>query len=207
EDGVLVRRLSILGSVDIEAEPGTAPSCPYSTDEAPGLERVELRTSQLRVVTSAGGGLGQSEGRIEARAPVNLLTRITGGAPSFAGFTTLSGDLRFDPSMQLPEFDGRFTTGTFLLAGRRLVYESEGDVRLQNDKVLVPHLRAVYGGGPVDIYDVSIAPLEPGIPLHAKKVDGGDVPFPEMMRDIGVTPNTIVQWHIDRAVVTDFGGT
>ncbi len=206
-DGVLVRRLSVTGNADIEAEAGTAPSCPASADEAPTLDRVELRSSQLRVVTDAEGGLGQIEGAVEARVPSNLLNRLSGGAPTFDGWTTIAGDVRFEPSMRLPEFTGRLTTGQFSLSGSRIVYSSEAEVRLQDDKIIVPELHAIYGGGPVDVYDVTLAPFEPGVTLHARKVDGRNVPFPEMMRDIGITPNTIVQWHIDRALVHNFQGT
>ncbi len=206
-DGILIRRLSAAANTDIEADPGTVPACPLTTDEEPAPNRLELRSSQLRIVTNAEGGLGMVEGAIDTRVPVNLLNRLTGGAPTFDGWAALTGDFRFDPSMRLPEFDGTLRTGQFLLAGSRLVYRSEGEVRLHDDKLVVPHLNAIYGGGPVVIHDVTIAPFEPGVTLHARKVEGTDVPFPELMRDVSITPNTIVQWHIERALVQNFKGT
>ncbi|HEX2734207.1 MAG TPA: translocation/assembly module TamB domain-containing protein, partial [Polyangiaceae bacterium] len=147
------------------------------------------------------------ETTMDTLLPMELLNRLSGGAPKFAGWAELQGDLRFAPPMRMPEFEGSVTTGEFLLAYARLTEGSEGKARIKDDIVHVPHLRALYGGGVVDVDEVTLEPFAPGVPLHSKKVDGGKVGFPAMMRDIGITPNTIVQWNVDHAKVTEFGGT
>jgi translocation and assembly module TamB len=138
---------------------------------------------------------------------VDLLNRVTGNSPTFHGNVSLVGDIDFNSSMRMPEFRGRLETGEFMLAGRRLVEFSKGDVELVSDEVHVPHLEAKYAGGPVDVYGVVIEPFEPGIPLRSERVSGSNVAFPTMIRDLAITPNTIVQWHLDRVDVTNFGGT
>ncbi len=204
-DGILVRRVSMSGSADIESDFGTEPQCPTTEEGEPPRERVQLRSSQLRVVTDAEGGLDSIEGSIEARLPAELLNRVTGGAPSFSGWLSLDGEARYDADGRLPQFDGKVQTGEFHLAGRRLSEGSEGEVRVVDDHVLVDHMHVVYGGGPVDIYDVDISPFD--MALEARKVDGRGVPFAAIMRDIGITPNTIVHWMVDRAIVTNFKGS
>jgi translocation and assembly module TamB len=206
-DGILVRRLSLLGSADIDPDAGSVPACPASRDEPATSDRVDVRTSQLRIVTGADGGANSVEGTLQGRAPLQLLNRLTGGAPHFEGWATLAGDLRFDSAMRLPEFDGIIETGEFMLAGRRLAEHSNGKVRIADDVVIVDSMHVIYGGGPVDIEDVRIDPFAEGITLSARKVDGANVPFAAMMRDIDITPNTIVHWMVDRALVTDFKGT
>src|SRR5690606_36220220 len=115
--------------------------------------------------------------------------------------------LDFDSNMRMPEFSGRLETGEFMLAGRRVVEFAKIELELAGDKIMVPRLTAGYAGGPVEITDVVLEPFAPGIPLTAKRVLGTDVSFPSMIRDLDITPNTIVQWHLDRVQVMNFGRT
>ena len=61
--------------------------------------------------------------------------------------------------------------------------------------------------GVVVISDAKIDPFEPGAPLTAARVDGNGVSFSKMMDDLGVTPDTIVAWDLDKTRVTKIKGT
>lgn len=206
-DRVYVRRLALLAAADVDGASGNVVPCDAAVPdiEAPG--RIRIETTRLSVVLPKPEKPWSLEGSIDTHVPVELLNRLTGGAPKFGGWAKLNGDLRFSPSMRMPAFKGNVKTGEFRLAYARLAESSEGEAVIENDVVHVPHINVHYGGGIVDIYDVTIEPFAPGVPLRSKRVEGGKVGFPAMMRDIGVTPNTIVQWNIDHAKVTDFGGT
>lgn len=211
DDHVLVRRLVLTAGVDIDPTSGTEPGCPVvqespvePSEQAPDF--VSLRSTQLRVVLGPQRAWAV-EGSVEGQFPVDLLNRATANNPTFHGNITLVGDLDFNSNMRMPEFTGRFETGEFMLAGRRLVEFSKAEVELADDQIKVPRLTAQYAGGPVEVEDVVIEPFEPGIPLRSKRVLGTDVSFSGMIRDLDITPNTIVQWHLDRVHVANFGGT
>jgi hypothetical protein len=169
-----------LGSADIEAEIGTQPECPVTEEGDPPKNQVQFRSSQLRVVTAAEGGLGSIEGSVELRVPAELLNRVTGGAPSFAGWVSLDGEVRYDAGAKLPLFAGTVRTGEVLLAGKRLSESTVGKVRLANDHILIDHMHVIYGGGPVDIFDVDISPFD--MTRAARKVDGRNVWTPPRHR-------------------------
>jgi translocation and assembly module TamB len=211
-DEISVRRLSLSALADVDPSRKNPANC------APDLERepddaehvaglVSLQTRRLNILRGTDAVPWTFEGSFQSRAPLQLLNRATGGAPKFAGWAKLDGDLRYDGSSRLPQFTGTITTGEFWLADSRLAESSEGQARITGDIVHVPLLHARYGGGEVDVHDVTIEPFARGAPLNARLVEGVGVGFPAMIRDIGITPDTIVQWHLDRTRVSNFGGT
>ena len=84
---VLIRRLSALGTADLDPHSGTLPSCDNARDDAPG--RVLLRLSQVRVALRKGE-MPLIDGHVVLRAPLPLVNRFVRAGPllgsvSFAG--------------------------------------------------------------------------------------------------------------------------
>ncbi len=204
-DGFLVRRLSLMGTADTDPMPGSNPDCRVETEEGEIRGRVAARISQLRVTLGDDSSDWFVHGGLMLRAPVDLLNRFAD--TRFRGWVGLSGDIRYDGSTKLPSFRGKLRTSELLLGDTRLVEGAEGQVVVEGDKLRLPKLNARYAGGDVQITDTTLAPLEPGMPLRTARVEGTGVSFPKMLRDIGNTPNTIVQWSLDKVVVTEFKGT
>jgi translocation and assembly module TamB len=68
-------------------------------------------------------------------------------------------------------------------------------------------LHATYGHAAVTVEDATVRPLAPGVPLHVRRFESRGLRFPDLMENNDVTPDTIVEWDLDRTIVTDFGGT
>ncbi|HMJ14642.1 MAG TPA: translocation/assembly module TamB domain-containing protein, partial [Polyangiaceae bacterium] len=64
-----------------------------------------------------------------------------------------------------------------------------------------------FGGGVVVATRARILPFADGAPITAERVDGSDVAFEAMMRDLDVTPNTIIKWDLTKTKVTKVRGT
>lgn len=204
-DEVLVRRLALIGSADIDPHEGTAPSCLRASEEGEVPGRVAVRARQLRLVPPTETRKWFAQGDIMVRVPVDLGSRFS--SMRYRGWVGVNGDVRYDGSTKLPSFVGKVRSGELMLDTVRLLENSEGRVEIANDRIRMPEAKARYAGGDVTLTDINFAPFEPGLPLRVGKVHGTNVSFPLMMRDIDVTPNTIVRWHFDKTIVTDFKGT
>lgn len=211
-EGVLIRRLDMTATVDIDPEPGSTTRCqPLSNDakdaEPPDLARaVNVNLRQVHLRPGAKGERLFAQGNLRVHGPVDLINRFTDSPGRFEGWTRLEGDFRLDGTSTLPRFVGRIETGEFLLAKRRVAEHAEGDVEVRDDVIIVPQLRVGYGGGDVDIRMVKIAILEEGVPLTSESVHGINVRFPYLIRDVKVTPNTIVNWDLNDIRVLGFTG-
>ena len=64
-----------------------------------------------------------------------------------------------------------------------------------------------FADGLVQLYNAQIDPFAPGAPIRAERVDGTAIAFSAMMRDLGVTPDTIVSWDLKKTRVTKVNGT
>lgn len=211
-DGVLIRRLDMTAVVDINPDLGTRTRCPQLEEDAENAEPPDLASAvnvNLKQVHVRPGKRGErlfAQGNLRVHAPVDLINRFTDSPGRFEGWTRLEGDFRLDGTSTLPRFVGKIETGEFLLAKRRVAEHAEGEVELRDDVIVVPRLRVGYGGGDVDIRKVSIAILEEGVPLTSESVHGVNVRFPYLIRDVRVTPNTIVNWDLDDVKVLGLSG-
>src|SRR3954468_16082815 len=75
---ILVRRFSALGNADLDARPGSLPTCDNLREDDPG--RVMLRLSQLRVGLRKGEA-PQIDGHISFRAPLPMVNRFVRAGP------------------------------------------------------------------------------------------------------------------------------
>jgi translocation and assembly module TamB len=202
-DNVLIRRLSLLGSADLDSRPGTLPSCDGAAREHPG--QVLARLSQVRLVTAQGKS-PLIDGHVVARIPVPLTNRYV-AMSRVEGHVAFAGDVRWDGSRKLPELRGKLTGAGLKLDVYALAEKLEADLVLQGDEIGVPRFYMRFADGDVHLQNGLIKPLSPGAPISVERVDGKGMKFHSMMRDLNVTPNTIVHWNLTTTKVTKIGGT
>lgn len=200
--GALLRRLSILGYADSDPKRNTRPACGLSSDEH-DASVLALRLSQVAVDWSKTSPT--VDGQMFLRLPVPLVNRFVRFLP-VSGWVGLKGHLRWDGKKRLPVFSGNLRGESLVLDCYHLGEELDAELMLANDEVRVPKLELVMADGKTRIDDVRIAPFEPEVPFSAKKVSVDGMQFPGLMRDLGVTPKTIVAWNFGDTVVSDLRG-
>lgn len=200
---LLVRRLSLLGAADSDPLPGTGPACERQDEDAES--RVALRISQLRAVLREGK-LPAIDGHVFVRAPTRLTNRFV-ETLALSGWVGFSGDVRYDGSTRLPELRGKVRGKNVQFDVYRLAKHLDADVELSGDRINLSRFEMGFAEGRVVLTGGVIQPFEKGVPITVKQVDGRDVDFSAMMRDLGVTPNTIVRWDLTKTRVTKVRGT
>ncbi|GMV15404.1 MAG: hypothetical protein AMXMBFR56_36280 [Polyangiaceae bacterium] len=202
-DKLLVRRLALLGVADQDPAENTLPKCLAEDDES--AARVALRLSQLRVEPRAGQ-TPLVDGHVVARAPAAITNRYVNMAP-LAGWAAFAGDVRWDGRTKLPEIRGRLRGGDLQLDVYRLAKKLDASVELENDRIDISRFETHFAEGVLVVSDARIEPLAKGAPITAARVDGTNQSFSALMRDLGVTPDTIVTWDLDKTRVTKIKGT
>lgn len=203
---LLVRRLGVRGVADADAAPDTFPTCPRAGDaDENAVQRVAVRLSQVRV-TPREGELPLVDGHVVVRAPASLTNRFVAMAP-LSGWVALSGDVRFDGASRLPDVRARVRAKGFHLGGYRLGESVDGQIWLHDETIEGERVTVNIADGDAVVQGLVIRPFEKGVPISVRRVDGDGQTFPGLMRDLDVTPNTIVGWDLDDLHVTHFGGT
>lgn len=202
-DKLLVRRLALLGVADQDPAQNTLPKCVGEDD--PSAAKVALRLSQLRVEPRAGQ-TPLVDGHVVVRAPAGITNRYVDMAP-LTGWAAFAGDVRWDGSTKLPEVRGRVRGADIQLDVYRLAQKLDVSVALEKDRIDIARFETHFADGVVVVSDARIEPLEKGAPITAARVDGNGVSFSALMRDLGVTPDTIVAWGLDKTRVTKVKGT
>lgn len=200
---VLVRRLSLLGIADLDPARGSRGDCQTSSEEDPG--RVAVRLSQVRIETAAPG-LPRVTGHVFARAPLPLANRFA-DMSELHGWAGFSGEVALNGESRLPHLEGQLSGAGLGLEGFRFAKTLDAEVQLRDDVIVVPSLRVGFADGDVHIQGTRIAPFEPGGKLDIPRLEVKGVKFPGLMRDLDVTPDTIVQWDIDEVVSTGISGS
>jgi translocation and assembly module TamB len=200
---LLIRRLSLLGVADLDPAPGAAPSCEIGGN---AVGRVAVRLSQLRASLGGEGKKPYLSGHVAVRTPLALLNRFVKTLP-LAGWAGFSGDIRYDGSSRLPEVHGRVSGGGIALERYRLASELGVDLAIARDVVRIPRYEMVFADGHVLAQNGRIEPFAPGTPLTVERVDGKGMTFEGLMRDLGVTPNTIIRWSLAGTHVANIKAT
>ena len=204
---VTVRRLSLSAVMDHSPTRGSRPSCRSAADEANPFN-VLARLSSVRATLgrTPGEAVRSVNGHVTVRLPAALLNRFV-DAPPFAGWVAFSGEVNHDGLSRLPQITGR-THGSGVTADNILLARDfSADVQVAADTIRIPTLTMQYADADVTITGGRIEPFKSNAPISTEKVDTRGMTFPGLMRDLDVTPNTIVQWDLETAVVTDIKGT
>ena len=201
-DSFDIRRLSLLAELDQRPEPGSMRPCRAEEDDT---HELAVAVSQLHGVLRQNA-LPLYRGHVTARVPLALLNRFA-KTLELHGFISLAGDVRHDTSSKLPEFDGKLTGRGLGLGGYRLAQTLDVDVHLARDAIVLPRYEMGFSDGKIKAKNIRIEPLKPGVPLAAESMDGLDVPFTSLMRDLDVTPKTIVTWDLRETHLKKIQGT
>ncbi|HEX9619403.1 MAG TPA: hypothetical protein VF989_04670, partial [Polyangiaceae bacterium] len=201
---LLILRFSALGVADDRPAPNTTPSCERAlAREDPS--RVALRLSQLRVRYPENRPT-LIDGHVLVQAPASLTNRFVRTMP-LTGSASFAGNVRFDSASRLPELRGRVRGSGIAFGGYRLAAELDADVVLNGEVIKVPRYFMRFADGRVRLTNAEIRPLAPGVPIKVERVDGDGMQFEGLMRDLDVTPDTIVQWRLTDTRVTGIDGT
>ncbi|HVJ17001.1 MAG TPA: hypothetical protein VM686_16280, partial [Polyangiaceae bacterium] len=202
KDQVLVRRFSVLGVLDADPAPGAGPGC----DNVEENERhVALRLSQVRIVPRKEAAPLLS-GHVVVRSPIGLTNRFVRTHP-LNGWAALSADVKFDGSERLPELTGKLTGAGIEFWDYKLAKLLDVDLRLEDEVINVPHYYMKFADGDVHLKNGRIDPFAPGGRLDVESVEGKGMQFSALMRDLGVTPNTIIWWDLNKTNVKKIGGS
>ena len=200
---ILVRRLSALGAADQDPRPGTLPSCDNLRDDAP--ERVLLRLSQVRVALRKGE-VPLIDGHVVLRAPASLTNRFV-RAGTLLGTVAFAGDVRYDGRHHLPDLHGKLTGNGIEFERFKLAKKLEVDLDVEGDAIDIPRYQMNFADGEVVLKNARIEPFAPGIVMKAERVDSKSMTFQGLMRDLGVTDDTLISWDFNDLRVTKIAGT
>jgi translocation and assembly module TamB len=200
---ILVRRLSALGAADLDPKSGTFAPCESDRDDLPG--RVLLRLSQLRV-DLRNGDVPLIDGHVVLRAPLPIVNRFARMLP-WSGVVSFAGDVRYDGRHKLPDLHGKLQ-GTGITFGKyQLAKKLEVDADVSGDIINIPRYQMTFADGDVVLKNGHIEPFAPGIVMRAERVDSKGMQFEGLMRDLGVTNDTLIKWDLNDVRVTKIAGT
>lgn len=200
---ILIRRVALLGVADMDSSPDTQPKCVEEEDPSPA--RIALGLSQF-AIELAPGRLPALGGHVVVRAPAALANRFVKMAP-LTGWAAFAGDVGYDGTSALPEVNGKLHGEGIALERYKLAQKLEATVQVHRGRISIPRFETRFAEGVVVVHDATIDPLVKGAPLAAARVDGDGVEFSGLMRDLGVTPGTVVNWGLTKTRVTKVKGT
>jgi translocation and assembly module TamB len=201
-DAFDVRRLSLLAKLDADPKPGTARPCRADENDP---NEVIVAISQLHGAPRAKD-LPLFRGHVTLRSPLAVINRFA-KTLKLHGALSLSGDVRYDGTSKLPEFDGKLRGKGLGLGGYLLAQTLDVDTHLTRDVVVLPRFEMGFSDGKTLAKNVRIEPLKPGVPLTTESLDSIGVPFTSLMRDLDVTPKTIVSWDMRETHTKKISGT
>lgn len=199
---VLIRRLTIQGSADLDPEPGTAPSCKL----APGdFREVDVRLGAVRVSGLPDGPI-QASGRARARVPIPLAHRFADVAYA-TGSLLFDGDIDYDGGPGLPRVTGVIDVDNPGVDGKLFASNLKAELTTTPAAVRLSSVDAAWGDGRVNIADVRVEPFTKGVPLTAGPIELKGLEFPGLLRDLGAHPQAHVAWSLYDGRIESFKGT
>jgi translocation and assembly module TamB len=202
---ILVKDLNLVARLDQAGAVGTAPSCAAEADPE---VRLAVALSEVLVRKPAiGETIPSVAGHVEVAAPVRLASRITPAAPKLVGSVGLDLDVVYTSAHKLPEAQGKLRLREVVLAdSRTLSHTTDAEIVVKDDVVRLPTIAASYADADVTIKNVEARVLEPGIPVSIEEIDIQHLQFSGLMRDLGVSQHTHVQWQLDHGTARNFSG-
>jgi len=202
--GVLVRRFTGVGSVDLDAAPGTTPSCDLPAGD---MRRAELSLSHVRVqLPDEPGRLPRVDGHVHARAPIGLAERAA-SLPETNGWVGVDADVRFAGDTVLPEVSGTVEAHDVRLAQFAFAEEVQSQLSIRRNVVESPRTTVRLARGTLTFSDTVVSPLAKGVKLDRTRLDVSGVDFTALLRALGVHPSSWVGWDIREIHVPLVAGT
>jgi translocation and assembly module TamB len=202
-DALDVRRLSLLAGIDDTPAAGRRRGCDAVNESDP--LGVMARVSQFHA-TLKKDKPPLFTGHVVLKSPLSLLNRFVPTLP-LHGFVAFAGDVRNDGSFKLPEAEGKITGRDLGLGGYRLAQDLSVEIRMAADQIHVPRFEMGFADGRVNVQNLEVEPLRPGVPMSAESMDESGVPFSSIMRDMDVTSRTIVSWDLHETHAKKIKGT
>ncbi|HEY4160121.1 MAG TPA: translocation/assembly module TamB domain-containing protein [Polyangiaceae bacterium] len=200
---VLVRRLEALGAVDRDAAAGPRPSCEVAKQDP--ANAVLLRLSEVRVDLS-NKTAPRGSGHVLARAPLSVTNRFV-RMHELRGWAEYDGDARYDGHSRLPELHGQIRGQGIEFERYKLAKTLAVDLSVAGDVIDIPTYQMTFADGDVELKNAHIEPFAPGIVLRAERVNSKGMQFEGLMRDLGVTPDTLIKWDLHDTRVSKIAGT
>lgn len=200
---VAIHRFDARVSVDLDAAPGTLPSCDLPTDDwrvgSINLSSVELDWRSASVPAFAG--------RVEASLPVSIAHRFA-DVPALAGRVGLQGRVLLKPSARFPTLDGRVSLTDPSVHGKRIVRSLQASIGMTEAGVIEARdINAAAAGGTLHIEHASIDPFVKGGAVEATQIQIDTLQFEELMADLGFHPTPHVHWALESVHFDRFGGS
>jgi translocation and assembly module TamB len=203
-DHVLLRRLSAMGSADLDIADNTTPRCDLPEGDR---QRVELDVSNLNVrFPEKKGEMPRIEGHARVRVPVGIAERLA-SLPETDGWIAVDADVRFAEDTPLPEASGHFEAHDIHLDQYSFAREIQTDFTFRRNVVASPRLMIKIADGTGTMNDITVDLSKPGFPVKIAKGDITDVNFTSLMHDLGISKHPHVAWDLHEVHVQNFKGT
>ena len=201
---VLVRRLEAVGFADLDAAPGTTPSCGLPIADK---RRVELSLGHVHAAFPQGDGAWpEVDGHVRLRVPITIAERVA-TLPETDGWIRFDADVRYGRDTLLPEVSGTVEAHDVHLDRYALAEELHSELTVRRNLVLSPKTTLRLGGGTVTLSDTVVDPLAGGGRLEKTRLDAAGVDFTALLRALGVHPNAHVAWDIREVHAPLIAGT
>lgn len=198
-----VHRLVIEGRADRDPASGTRPGCKRAEGDDPTI--VAVFGTHLSIDPSPRAA-PVVRGHVAARAPVWIANRFASMAP-LHGWAGVDVDVDYDGSTQLPALSGRVHGKGLGIEGYMIAQHLDARVEVGADQIKLPTFVMGYSDGVVTLMDTAIDVFAQGVPIRTRSGRARDVLFSSIMRDMDVTPNTVVSWHLTDTRLSNIGGT
>jgi translocation and assembly module TamB len=201
---VVVRRLDVVASADLDALPGTAPPCNLGAGDK---RRVELSLGHAHVtLPKESGQLPRIDGHVHVRAPIGLAERAA-NLPETDGWVGLDADVRYAEDTILPELTGTVEARDVRLDQYSFAQSLMSEINIRRNVIESPRTTIHLASGVVTLSDTVLAPLAKGVPLQHTRLDATNVDFTTLMRNLGVHENSWVGWDVRELHGPSFSGT
>lgn len=200
KDEVIVRRLSLVGSLDADPRATFEAKCDDNPDQ-----QFALRLSQFKI-----GGLKNKlptfKGHVMAKLPLFAIERAspTNQGEGWAGY---SGSVVYDETTRLPKLDGKLSGERLKFGGVKIADRLSADLQVSDQLITIAQMSVGWGNGQAQLKDVQVRPFEKGMPIRIEHLSGHGVDLPGVLRDIDVTHHAWVDWNFGEIEVDQIVGT
>jgi translocation and assembly module TamB len=203
DNTILIRSLDLLANLDANPRADGYTSCKADIDPE---NKLSLKVTRLHINPQTKD-FPTIFGHIAAEIPTRIASRIAPGVPTLQGDVGLDIDLTINNIKELPIVRGKLTGHHVMLDKQYAIFENlDGEIETTSKEVRLKRAKVAYADGTVILKNAVVQPLSAGIPVHVEEVEIQKLRFPGLMRDVGVTKHTVVEWTFDSGWLRNFHG-